>query len=152
MTDETGNQIQVTSDSDSLPAETSIKLTVSEALDLTGMSEKQIAELKQQYAAGMIDVQKKAEEMKVDVAALDAALHSFNDQTSLATQANASATITHTQTTSIGRTEVVIGNTDKAASGKISRSGRGEKDKAMWFVGIAAVAAILIVIAVMAGK
>ena len=152
MTEKTGKQVQATSKSEVLPAGDSIKLTQNDVLDLSGMSEGQIAELKQQYATGMIDVQKKAEEMKVDVAALDAALHSFNEQTTRASQSGASATITHTQTTSIGRTEVVIGNTEKAASGKISRSGRGEQDKTMWIVGIVAVAAVIVAIIVMGGK
>lgn len=148
--EKTGKEIQ-TENADSqenLPATESINLTNKHVLDLTGLSVGQISELKQQHAAGMIDIQRKATELKVDVGALDAALASFTDQTARATQAGASATITHTQTTSIGRTEVVIGNTEKAAAGKISRSGRGEVDRALWIVGIVAVAAIIIALVV----
>jgi hypothetical protein len=46
-------------------------------------------------------------------------------------------TATHTQNTAIGRTEVVIGNTDRAASGKLSASAAGVPDRLLWMVGIA---------------
>jgi len=127
-----------------VPTEKSIKLTQNEVLDLSGLSEDQIAELKRQHAAGMIDIKKKAEELKVDVGALDAALGTMTDQTGRATEIGASATITHTQTTALGRTEVVIGNTEKAAAGKISITGAGLENKILWIVGIIAGAAILI--------
>ena len=61
-----------------------------------------------------------------------------------ATQANVSMTATLAQTTSIGRAEVVIGNTDRAASGKLSASAAGVPDRLLWIVGIAAVAAIIV--------
>jgi len=132
----------------SLPPEKSIKLTQNELLDLTGLSEDEVAELKRQHAAGMIDVNKKAKELKIDVMALDAALSSFTDQTAKATQAGASVTITHTQSTSIGRTEVVVGNTEKAAQGKISSSAAGLEDRTLWIAGIIAVVVIIIALIV----
>lgn len=131
-----------------LPADTSIALTQKEVLDLTGLSREQISELKYQHAAGMIDIKKKAEELSVDVGALDAALGSFVDQTAKATQAGASATITHTQTTSLGRTEVVIGNTVRALKGKLSRSAIGGEDRTLWIVGIIAVVAVVVALIV----
>jgi hypothetical protein len=154
MADEESRALQ-TSDSTSgenVPAEASIKLKSIEALDLSGLSTSEIAELKQQHASGMIDIQKKAEELKVDVAALDATLGSFTDQVGKATQAETSATITHTQTSTVGRTEVVIGNTDRAATGKVSRSARGEQDKTLWIIGIVAVVAIALAVIFVVGK
>lgn len=116
-------------------------------LDLQGLSDEEINELRQQHASGTLEIHKKASELKVDVGALDAVLSSFNDQTSKANQSGVSATITHTQTTALGRTEVVIGNTEKAAKGKLSRSATGEDDKTMWIVIIVAIAAVLIAMA-----
>jgi hypothetical protein len=130
-----------------LTADKSISFTNHQVLDLSGLSEGQISELKQEYATGVIDLQKKATELKIEVGALDAALSAFNDQTSRATQSGASATITHTQTTSIGRTEVVMGNTEKAAKGKISRSAGGEEDRTLWIIGVIAIAAVLVAVA-----
>ena len=92
---------------------TQLNLSNSTTLDLKGLSEEQIAELRQQHASGMIDLHKKAAELKVDVDALDASLSTFNTQTAKATNDGTSATITHVQTSSAGRTEVMIGNTEK---------------------------------------
>ena len=126
-----------------LPTKT-INLAHNQVLDLSDLTETQIQELKIQYNSGMIDIQKKAAELQVEVGALDAVLRSMNDQAAKATEAGTHATITHTQTSTAGRTEVVIGNTDKAASGKISRSAAGQKDIKLWIIGILAITGIII--------
>lgn len=136
--------MQVSGQGVELPTDKSLKLTQSDVLDLSGLSDSQISELRLQHAKGLLSLQQKAQEMKIDVAALDASLNSFNDQTSKATQAGTSATIQHSQTTSIGRTEVIIGNTDRAAAGKMSRSAVGEKDRTLIIIGIIAVAVVLV--------
>jgi len=122
----------------------SIKLTPNDLIDITGLTEEQVAELRQQHASGLIDIHKKATELSVDVNALTNALHTFTDQTAKATAVDAHTTITHTQTSSLGRTEVVIGNTDRAKSGKVSRSAAGESNRSLMIVGIIAVVAIII--------
>ena len=127
-----------------VPGADVINLGSTSLIDLTGMSPEQVAELKRQYASGMIDLRKKAEELKIDNASLAMALDSFNTEAAKATQANVSMTATLAQTTSIGRAEVVIGNTDRAASGKLSASAAGVPDRLLWIVGIAAVAAIIV--------
>ncbi|KZL16284.1 hypothetical protein [Pseudovibrio sp. Ad26] len=127
-----------------IPSAQSINLGNNQELDLSGLSEAQIAELKMQHASGRLSLMDKATEMKADVGALDATLASFTEQTAKATDTGSSATITHSQTSSIGRTEIVIGNTDKAASGKLSRSAKGEEDRTVLIVGIIAVAVIVV--------
>ena len=127
-----------------VPSTDVINLGSNSLLDLTGMPPDQIAELKRQYASGMIDLKKKAEDLKIENASLAMTLDSFNTEASKATQANVSITATHTQTTAIGRTEVVIGNTDRAASGKLSPSAAGVPDRLLWIVGIAAVAVVIV--------
>lgn len=126
------------------PSETALVLGETQNLNLTGLTPAQIGELRRQHAAGLIDVQRKAEEMKVDVGALDATLSSITDQTAKATQAGSHITTTHTQTTSIGRTETVIGNTERAAAGKLSRSASGLPDNMLIYVIIAAVAVVIV--------
>ena len=121
-----------------------INLGSNSVIDLTGMPPEQVAELKRQYASGMIDLKKKAEELKMDNASLSMLLDSFNTEAAKATHANVSMTATHAQTTAIGRTEVVIGNTDRAASGKLSASAAGVPDRLLWIVGIAAIAAVIV--------
>lgn len=144
MSNENGRHMQVSGQGVELPTDKSLKLTQSDVLDLSGLSDSQISELRLQHAKGLLSLQQKAQEMKIDVAALDASLNSFNDQTSKATQAGTSATIQHSQTTSIGRTEVIVGNTDRAAAGKMSRSAVGEKDRTLIIIGIIAVAVVLV--------
>ncbi len=131
---------------DHLPAETTIRLTDTKQLDLTGLDQQQIAELKAQHAAGLIDLGKKAAELKIDVGALDAALGSFVAQTHEASNVGASATISHTQESELGRTEVMIGNTTKAASGKIDRSAKGLRDNSLLVVAIVAAVVVIAIL------
>lgn len=126
------------------PAEQRIDLGPTTSLSLQGMSPEVIAELKRLHAQGMIDTGIKAQELGVEVRALDALLASFTDTASKATQGGAHATITHTQTTTVGRTEVVIGNTDRAKSARLTASATGVSDRLPWIVGIVAVAAVLV--------
>lgn len=133
-----------------LPAERALSLTQSDQLDLSGLNEEQVALIKRQHADGMVALQVKAAEMKLDVSALDAALTSFTDQTAKASQAGAHATIQHSQTSALGRTEVVIGNTERAAAGRFS----GLKDLLqryiLWIVG--AVSLVVIVSTTVMGR
>jgi hypothetical protein len=93
------------------------------SLDLSGMEDHAKNEIKKKYAEGEVRVREKAEEASVDIQATDATLQSFNKATREATQDGNSITMTHTQSTSVGRTEIVMGNTEKAAAGRIARSG-----------------------------
>jgi hypothetical protein len=145
MSEATGRELQsVEPVVANVPAERALNLAQSDKLDLSGLNNTQIAEIKRQHADGMVTVQVKAAEMKLDVSALDAALTSFTDQTAKATQAGAHATIQHSQTSSIGKTEVVIGNTDRAAAGKI-HSGSNVQFRTLIAVGVVAVAVVVLV-------
>lgn len=144
MSKENGQELQASGQSVGLPTDKSLRLAQNDVLDLSGLSDSQVSELRLQHAKGLISLQQKAQEMKVDVAALDASLNAFTDQTEKATLSGASVTIQHSQTTSIGRTEIIIGNTDRAAAGKLSRSASGEKDRTLMIIGIIAVAVVLV--------
>ena len=121
------------------PPAKAINLGSNNLIDLSDIPDDQVAELKRQLASGMIDVKTKAEQLKVDIGGLAMGLGSFNDEAAKATQANVSLTVTHTQTTSFGKTDIVIGNTEQAAKGKLPAS-----DKTLWIVGIIAVCAVII--------
>jgi len=144
MSEATGRELQsVEPVVANVPAERAINLAQSDVLDLSGLNDSQIAEIKRQHADGMVSVQVKAAEMKLDVTALDAALTSFTDQTAKASQAGAHATIQHSQTSSIGKTEVVIGNTDRAAAGKIN-SGSNAHLRTLLVVAAVAIAVVVL--------
>jgi hypothetical protein len=144
MSEGSGRELQsVAPEQPALPAEKTINLAQSDVLDLSGLDEAQIAEIKQQQAEGIVAVQVKAAEKKLDVTALDAALTSFTEQTSRAVEAGTHATIQHSQTSSIGKTEVVIGNTERAAAGKVS-SGPDFGNRSLTIIGVVGIALIVL--------
>lgn len=106
---------------------TSVASNSSTAFELLAMlPEAQRNALIEEHARGMLDISRKATEMHVDVAALNAALGTVSSTTLQATKDGNSVTASHTQTTSIGRTEVIMGNTDSARVGKLTKSQTGE--------------------------
>ena len=128
--------------SDSLPE--SISLTDGTNLSLKGLNEEQKQALVMKYAGSMLDLQKKANENSIDAQGIRNQIDSHIDQSNKATQDGNSATISYTHDSSLGRTEALIGNTDRAAGGKLSKSATGEKDNTIMIITIIAVAAVLI--------
>lgn len=124
-------------------SESTLSIDPQDHIDLTGLPQEEINGLKSMYAKGMIDLKTKAAELNIETAALDAALASFTEQTAKASQSGSSATITHTQSSSVGRTEVVIGNTNRAATGRLTRSAAGELDRTIWIIAMCLGAFIL---------
>ncbi len=119
-----------------------IRLGDVQVLQTAGLSETQIQELQMVYAKGMLDVNKKAQELKVDVGALEATLRTMAEQTRRVAESGDSVTISHAQASTLGRTEIMMGNTQRAASGKLSRSQTGEQDKTLIYLVIGAIVVI----------
>jgi hypothetical protein len=117
-------------------------------LDLTGIPEDQIQSLKYKYAERMGEIAAKAMEAGVDTETLDKKLSTIAGHTIALTKEGASVTITSTSDDSIGRTEAMIGNTETAKIGKLSRSQAGLKDLyPLWIgVGIFIIIVILVVV------
>lgn len=118
-------------------------------LDLSHLSEQERKALLIDYTRGMLDVGRKASELNVDVATLRNTLDTFSQTALRAQEEGTSVTITHTQTTAIGRTEISMGNTDAAKTGKLTRSQTGERDWTPIYVigGIVAVVVIALAFA-----
>ena len=129
----------------SKPPAKSLNLGLSSMISLDDLSDAQAAELQRQHAEGIIKIHLKAAEANVDIGALAKTLGSLNDEAAKATVANVAYTATHRQKSSIGDTEIVIGNTQRAAAGKLSMSASGLTDNIPVIIGIAAAAIILIV-------
>jgi hypothetical protein len=149
MTDEEKHGDLIERKEGQVPAKTSensIVLGDSNVLQTTGLTDTQIQELRMQHASGMIDIHKKAQELQIDVKALDATLDTMATQTEQVSKAGDSVTMTHSHDSSLGRTEVMMGNTKKAAAGKLSRSQTGEDDNTMKYVIIIAVVGIVVAI------
>ena len=119
-------------------------------IDLSGIPEAERSKMLAAYTNKVLDISAMAQKMSVDVDALRATLGSLAMTTNEAAEAGNAITITHTQDTSIGRTEIIMGNTDQAKIGKLSRSQSGEKDWTPYYIGAGLIALVLIA-AIMGG-
>jgi hypothetical protein len=122
-----------------------IDLAPGTSIDMSWMPERERQILLGEYAKGMLDIAKKAQELHVDSSALRKTLDDLASTTKEVAESGNAVTISHTQTTSVGRTEVIMGNTQQAQSGRLSKSQTGEKDFTPWYVFGAAIALIIIV-------
>lgn len=111
-----------------------INLGQNNLVDLTGLSKEDAMALQMQYAEGMVDIRKKALELKVDTEILKETLNTLADTTREVDEAGNAVTISHTQTSKVGRTEIMMGNTQKAATGKLSKSQTGERDWTPYYI------------------
>ncbi len=98
----------------------------------------------------MLDLHKRAQELHIDVGALKATLGTMTQTTREVADDDNAITISHTQTTSVGRTEIMMGNTDKARSGKFSKSQTGETDWTPAYI-IGGIIALVLIAAAFAG-
>ncbi|MBP9158499.1 MAG: hypothetical protein KBF53_12090 [Sphingobium sp.] len=127
------------------PIQTSVASNTSTAFELLSMlPEEQRNALIEEHTRGMLDINRKATEMHVDVAALNAALGTVSNTTVQAAKDGNSVTASHTQTTSIGRTEVIMGNTDAARVGKLTKSQTGEFNWTPIYIIIGIIALVMI--------
>ena len=99
-----------------------------------------------EYMRGTLDIQKKAAQMHVDVGAFRNMLDVMAQKTKeISTQEGASVTMSHTQESSVGRTEVIMGNTAQAASGKLTRTMAGERNLVPLYFIVGAIAILILV-------
>ncbi len=116
-------------------------------IDLGSLSQEQQDQLVMEYMRGTLDINKKAAVMHVDVTAFKNMLDVMANKTKeLAEQEGTSVTMQHTQESSVGRTEVIMGNTETAAKGKLTRSMTGERNMTLVYV-VVGVLAVLILVA-----
>jgi hypothetical protein len=114
------------------------------SVDLSFLPEHEQQALLRAYASGMVDIAKKAQELNVDVNVLRDTLNNLADTTRTVSESGNAITVTHTQTSKVGRTEIKMGNTDEAKSGKLSRSQTGERDWTPYYIFAGLVAVVLI--------
>ena len=117
-------------------------------MDLSGLTKEQIQDLKVKAGEAMIDVGKKAAQQKIDTNTLDEKLRTMTEHTDAISKAGGSITITSTQDDSIGRTEILTGDSDTAKKGKLTRSQTGAKDLTYVWIGLGVF--IIIVIGIIA--
>jgi hypothetical protein len=111
-------------------------------ISLAGLSDDVVAELRREYAKGLIDVNTLANKYGVETQALASALRNMSQETANATKEGTAITITRVQEDSLGKTEVIMGNTETAQKGKLTRSQAGLPDYTLAYI----IAAVVIVI------
>ncbi|MFC4352279.1 hypothetical protein ACFOW6_12085 [Fodinicurvata halophila] len=135
---------------ESTDAPTSVPLGPKTNMDLSWLPEEERRTLLKEYTNGMLDISRKAQELHVDVGALQNTLHTLASTTKEVSEDGNAVTVSHTQTTSIGRTEVIMGNTNQAQSGKLSKSQTGERDWTPYYV-IGGLIAVVLIAALVGG-
>ncbi len=127
---------------------TQINLDPISTLDLTCLSENEKNALWLEYTNGMMDISKKAQELHVEAAVLKKILDDLSEVTRGVSGDGNAITVTHVQDTGIGRTEVIMGNTPEAESGKLSKSQTGEKNWTPYYI-FGGILALVIIAALM---
>ena len=118
-------------------------------LDLSSLPEAERNELKMAFAKGQIELQQKMQELGIDNQALEERIGDMTNLVAKASSAGASATVTGAYDDKMGRTEVIMGNTETAAKGKLDRSQKGERDQTLVYIVIAAIVIVIITAIIM---
>lgn len=143
-----GESRDITTRSGTSPS--TVPLGPAAAIDLSFLSEEQRKQLLADHARKMLDLGAKAQELHVDVNVLRATLDQLAGTTREVSESGNAVTISHTQTTKIGRTEIKMGNTEEAQRGKLSKSQTGERDWTPYYI-FAAIAAVVLIAFLFAG-
>ena len=120
------------------------------SLDISLLTDEEQRELTMAFQKDLIDVRIRAADLNVSVEALGATLRNLSDNTSYVAQSGNSVTISHTQESSAGKTEIIMGNTDRAQSGRLSRFQTGDIDWTPYLIGGGIVGVVVIVLAALA--
>lgn len=120
-------------------------------IDLSMLSESDRKALKMACLQGQIELQQKLGELSIENHALAERLASMAETVTKAETLGASVTVTGAYNDQMGRTEIIMGNTDTAARGKLDRSQKGEQDFTIVYVVIGAIF-ILILAGILAAR
>jgi hypothetical protein len=127
---------------------TTLSLGGVKQLDLRGLTEQQRQGLILSNAEGMIAVNRKAQELVADAGALNHSLGTMAHHTNEVAANGHGVTITHTQETSLGRTEIIMGTSDAAKKGKLTRTQSGAPDHTLLLAGVAVIGLVIVALLV----
>jgi hypothetical protein len=121
----------------------SIRLGNISEIGLEGLPDDVAQQLRADFVKGMIDVNLLAVKYGVETQALAAALRNLSEETVTAIKEGSHITITRTQEDSLGKTEIITGNTETAKRGKLTRVQSGLPDYTLAYI-IGAVVVVII--------
>jgi hypothetical protein len=117
-------------------AKNSLNLAQQTSIDISQLPQEQQNELVRAHAMGHIEIQRKAAELGIDAKSLETRLKTMGTQTQEAVDSGAVITITNTKEDTMGRTEVIMGNSDTAQKGRLTRSQQGKRGSFLgWLFG-----------------
>jgi hypothetical protein len=111
-------------------------------IPLDGLPPEVAIELRREHAKGMIDVNTLAHKYGLETQVLATALRTLSQETVSATKEGIAITATRLQEDSLGKTEVIMGNTETAQKGKLTRAQSGLQDYTLAYI----VGAVIVVI------
>lgn len=115
-------------------------------LNLDGLPEETVIELRKQQAEGMIELQKTMLEQGIQTKDIERRMSDIADNVAKASADQSAATVTGSYNDKLGRTEVIMGNTETAQKGKLTSSQQGRSDKTLLYVGLAIATVIILAI------
>jgi hypothetical protein len=123
-----------------------IQLGRQHTLDVTNLAQREQDALEAQAHRNAIDRDDREQRIAQDLIATAGQIRTFTDAVADTAAQNAAVTITNTKDDALGRTEMMFGNTDAARAGKLSRSQQGLGDNAKFWICLAVIAGIVIVL------
>ena len=129
-----------------VPTEKSIQLAgdSTKSLDVTGLTEEQIQELKVKHADLAIETEDYAKRVAIDAKKMDLKLGAMSSRTKEVAGSGQDITITNVEEDLLGRTETVMGTSETAKKGKLTRSQKGLKDPTTLTLGFALIVIIIV--------
>ena len=131
-------------------APTSIALATGQTVNLSFLTEAQRTALLADFMRDTLDVAKKANELHVDVMMLRNTLEVLANTTEKIAQDGNSVTITRVHNDASGRTEIIMGNTETAGKGRLTRTQTGDTNWTPYYIFAAIAAVVLIALAIAA--
>jgi hypothetical protein len=123
-----------------------IQLGRQDVLDVSNLPQREQDALEAEAHKKAIELADREQRIKLDLAATAGQIRTFTEAVTNNAAQDAAVTITNTKDDALGRTEIMIGNTDAARTGKLSRSQQGFGDNAKFWLLLAAIAGVVIVL------
>ena len=130
----------------------SIQLGDNNNLDLSNLSPEAQEEVRRKHALAMVDIDAKAKDAQIELHQSSENMRAMSNTVKDMVDSGASGTISNSVTNSLGRTEIMMGNTETAARGKLTRSATGESDNAVKIMMIIGVFAVVIALIFVMGQ
>jgi len=140
------NELSRQDNQDTPPKNTLALSNNTEELDLSNLSPDSQEEIRKAHALGEIEIRQKAKNMALETTELAENMKNISRTVGDVNQNGGNAQVTKVTDGVLGRTELLIGNTDNAKKGKFTKSQSGQKDNTLMYVLIGAAVLVIVVL------